>query len=332
VVTTKDRGRTQDPRRPTVDPRFARRWVEVRRQEGRRRLRWLIGAGGVALAVGLVAGALYSPLLAVRHVPVTLVAAPVPGPPGPAPGAGAAAPGAGAVAPGAASYPYPPPSYTTSLLRQWAGMAGRPPMIDVDAGRIEQRLDAQPWLGSARVEVRWPDTVSVSVVERTPLAALARPGGSGVALVDPTGRVLADVTAPPVGLPLIEGLGAPPAPGSWLLGTAGPRGPVGSTGADLAAAADAPDVPSGAAAALALVAALPAFLRADVLSVQAGPGTALQLVVAPPQAATGTVRVIVGDGSALAAKVAALVTILDQVDLAGVRTIDVSVPGRPTTS
>jgi hypothetical protein len=318
MVATKDPGRTQDPRRPAVDPRIARRWVEVRRQEGRRRLRWLVGAGGVALAVGLVAGALYSPLLAVRHVSVTIVAAPVPGPSGPGPGAG------GSI--------YPMPTYSTSQLRQWAGMAGRPPMIDVDAGRIEKRLDAQPWLGSARVDVRWPDTVSVSVVERRPLAALAEPGESGVALVDPTGRVLADVAALPVGLPPIEGLGAPPPPGSWLPGTAGPQGRVGSTGADLSAAADAPDVPSGAAAALALVAALPASLRADVFLVEGGPGAPLQLVMAPPEVASGTVRVIVGDGSALAAKVAALVTILDQADLAGVGVIDVSVPSRPTTS
>ena len=55
---------------PKVHPKMKSRWIEARRTEGRRRLRYLIGFG-IAVAIGLLAwGSLYTPLLNLDHVVV----------------------------------------------------------------------------------------------------------------------------------------------------------------------------------------------------------------------------------------------------------------------
>jgi hypothetical protein len=136
-------------------------------------------------------------------------------------------------------------------------------------------------------------------------------------------------------MPVLEGISSVPAPGRWLVGSAGsvvapearPSGLV-----DMAAASDGPDVPSGTAAALAFLDALPSALRPAVLSVTASPGHGLSLVVSPPRMASGSVTVVVGDGSQLQAKVTALVTILQTGDLSGVAALDLTVPSRPAAA
>lgn len=44
------------------------------------------------------------------------------------------------------------------------------PMILVDPRRAEADLESDPWIAQARVSLLWPDEVSVSVIEREPLA------------------------------------------------------------------------------------------------------------------------------------------------------------------
>ena len=103
-----------------------------------------------------------------------------------------------------------------------AGLAGHPPMVDVDPGAAAARLERLPWVRSATVQRQWPDGVRVTVVEETPVAALAPPagdpGGAGAsgawALVDRDGRVLADRPAPPAGLVRLETPARPGAPGA----------------------------------------------------------------------------------------------------------------------
>jgi hypothetical protein len=282
--------------RPRIDPRFARRWIDARREEGRRRLHYLFGLGVVAAVAALVGGSLYSPLFHIRHLRIT-----VNGP------------------------------ISTSAISRLAGLSEHDLMIEVNSSRSVSRLDSDPWIGAARVTRRWPGTVSVVVTVRTPIAVVAAAAGSWAEL-DQTGRVLTDIAVPPPAMPVLQGVGAVPAQGGWLAGTAGPAiDPNAGPGrlADLTARADGADVPSGAGAELAALASLPVTLRPDIISVTAGSGRGLSLVMSPPRLAAGTVTVAFGDGSELQSKVTALVTLLGQADLAGITNLDLSVPDRP---
>ena len=178
---------------------------------------------------------------------------------------------------------------------------------------------------------------------RTPVAVVARPSVGRAApvwaTVDATGRVLAEVVAPPPGLPVLQGVGPVPPTGAWLTGSAGPRAeplPTVADGttsnrslADLAAQPDSPTTPAGTAAALAVAAAVPASVRTAVLSVRAGPGDQLSLSVLPPNIASGSITVALGDGSLLAQKLTALVALLTQANLSGATGINLTVPDRP---
>lgn len=293
--------------RPRVDPRFAQRWIDARRQEGRRRLRLVVCAMAVLAAGALALGSLYTPLFAVRRVHVSVDGA-----------------------------------MPASQVLAIAGLRRLPLMIDVDGRAIASRLDADPALGAARVARHWPSTLDISLVVRTPVAVAASASGSprGWAEIDGTGRVLADVPVAPAGLPTLAGIGLIPAAGGWIPGSAGsaadPAAPPGAQ-VDMAAPAGSTGMPKAPAAALAFLQTLPPSLRSAVVSFnvgRAGSSTAaggMTMVVAPPRAASGTVEVQLGDGSELAAKATALTTMLEQADLSGVKIIDLTVPDRPAT-
>ena len=318
-----------------MDPRIARRRVEVRRQEGRRRLRLLIACAGAAAAVSLLIGSLWTPLFKVRHVRVNIE------------GVGVRTPAA------------PVTSLSASQVVIDAGLAKRRLMIDVDGAATARRLDAVPVLAGARVSVDWPGTVKITVVERRPVAEISAGGSHGVAphwaVVDPTGRVLFVTASVVPGLPVIYGAGSVPGAGGWVPGSAGPATPVppsgGGSGAGLVnmnAQSDGTDIPRGVAAALAIATSMPSDILGDVQSItipsvtgtvgtgqpamgQAGGGPApgLSLWVLPPKVASGSIKVVFGDGSQLRAKLNALETLLTKADLTGVAEIDLTVPDRP---
>lgn len=174
--------RPPQPKTP-IDPRFRQRLIEVRRVEGRRRLRVLLILGGFLAFALLAWGLSRSPLLDVDHVRVT-----------------------GDV--------HMNPAQITSASGIHKGMA----MFDVDGGDAAARLRGTPWILRARVERHWPATVTIAVVERLPVAAV--PAKSGVAIVDTTGRVLVTVPTAPPNLPVL--LGLPPAgPASSRIGGRG---------------------------------------------------------------------------------------------------------------
>ncbi len=158
---------------PVMHPRVWQRRVAVLREQGHRRLRWVVGGVVVLVALCIALLALHTPLLALRHVTVR----------------GAQHTGSHAVL-GA------------------AGLLDDPPLIDVDPKAAAARVDALPWVERTVVERRWPDSVTVIVTERAPLGSLARPNG-GIAVVDASGRVLAWRTTLPPGLVLV----APVTPG-----------------------------------------------------------------------------------------------------------------------
>jgi hypothetical protein len=251
----------------------------------------------VVLVVGALAlGSLYTPLLKVRHVRID------------------------------ASGPV-----TGRQVEALTGLDHYKLMVDVDATTIVRDLDSVPRLGGARVERRWPSTVAISVSVRTPLANVARPGG-GWATVDATGRVLAYVARPSAGLPVLQGAVTAPAPGRWIDGSLGPNvvpGTEPGAALDMDAAADSATVPNGVAAALALLQALPASVFREAISVTVSSSGGLSMSVLPADVAAGSISVDFGDGSQLAAKAAALVTLLTQADLSDVGSIDLTVPDRP---
>lgn len=138
---------------PRMDPRLRQRRVEVKRDEGRRRLRFLVVCVVVVALAGAAAGATRSPLLDVDLVDVT----------------------------GAAHV-------TPKKVLATAGVSHGDLMVDVDPGAVADRVERLPWVARAEVRRQWPGTVVVHVTERTAAAAVPAPGGW--ATVDATGRVL----------------------------------------------------------------------------------------------------------------------------------------------
>ena len=161
--------------RVVVDSRLRARRVEVRIDEGRRRLRRIAWAAGVAATLVLLAGLTQSPLLSVRHLRVA------------------------------------PTAHTSAAeLQAAAGIHTGRPMLDVDAAAAVARLRRLPWVRTAAVRREWPATVRITVTERHPVAQISH--GKGWLLVDVHGRALAQVASPPAGLVRLVGV-TPATPG-----------------------------------------------------------------------------------------------------------------------
>ena len=244
-----------------TDPRIQARRVRVERQRGHRRLGMLLA---VLAAAGLSAGVvsvLHSRLFAARSVVI-----------------------AGAV------------NTSRSEILAVSGLDKEPPLIDVNAGAISLRVDRLAWVLSASVKVEWPSTVAVSVVERVPVAARHLLGGD-YAVLDSTGRVLADESSRPAGLPLVVLPGASASPGSSL----------GASARDLLVAA----------------AQLPESLvpRVNEIVDSVTDGVVVRL--------EGGVNAVVGDDEALPEKFVSLATVLSRVNLTSVGGIDLRVAAAP---
>ncbi|MGH9108210.1 MAG: cell division protein FtsQ/DivIB [Acidimicrobiales bacterium] len=242
-----------------IDPRIRHRRVEVARRRGRRRLRVVVAA---LVAAVLAAGGwtlLHTGLFSARVVTVV-----------------------GSV--------HTPASEVVAT----AGLAGHPPLVDVDAGAVADRLAALPWVRRATVDVQWPDGVRVVVAERRPAALVA--AGTGWAEVDRTGRVLADVTSPPAGLPHLSGGSTPGAAGSAL---------------------------PGDRAGLAVAATLPPAFAGQVAQVVQGQAGHVELHLTSP------VTVDLGPATQLHAKYEDVAAILAGASLTAGDVVDVAVPGAP---
>lgn len=163
----------------TVDPRIRARRIAVRRQAGRRRLGRLAIVAALVAVVAAAWGLTRSPLLDVDRVRVS----------------GAARTADEAVA-------------------EALGSGPGSPMVGVDAGGAEARLEALPWVADATVDRRWPGTLTVDITERTPVA-LIQTEPDDWALVDGDGRVLGPADGR-TDLPRLSGLHAAGEPGTWL--------------------------------------------------------------------------------------------------------------------
>jgi cell division protein FtsQ len=258
---------TSVPEGSSIDPRIRARRVEVIRTQGRRRLRILLAVVCTMCVAGFAWLVVESPLLDVDRVEVV---------------------GAKHV--------------SVAGVLAAAHVEHGSALLTLDRGSVAGRVDRMPWVARADVSKHLPGTVRIQIVERVPVAwtnvGAAAPGRPPVALVDATGRVLADVAAPPAGLPELAGLGAVPAPGHRI-------------GHGL----------------LAIEQGLPAELRAMVAGLVATP-SGFTLLLAPGTPA-GELRI--GSGAQLTAKTDAALAVLRSLGTNHVPYVDVSVPTAPVT-
>jgi cell division protein FtsQ len=96
----------------------------------------------------------------------------------------------------------PPQTVMASL-----GVHRGAPILGVGVAAVRQRLEAIPWVESAIVERRLPDTIFVRLVERQPLALWQHNGKFSV--IDAKGVVIQDEVGPFAQLPIVVGEDAP---------------------------------------------------------------------------------------------------------------------------
>lgn len=152
-----------------IEPRLRQRRIGVNRSRNRRRIWWLALAGVVVVILIGVLAVLGSSLFAVEDVSVT-----------------------GAV--------YTDRAALDAVIDDLTGTA----VLLVDTAAVEAQLEAIPWVEDARVTASFPNSVSIDIRERTPVAAMM--GADGLArVIDVDGRVLALVDGQPVALVWIDG-------------------------------------------------------------------------------------------------------------------------------
>ena len=256
------------PRRhaaPRADPRILARRIAVRRSAGRKRLHRLLVVAAVLLVLTGAALSTRTPLLDVDHVEVV----------------------------GTARVP----AARVLEVATAAGAERGVPLVDIDEDVIERAIETLPAVASATVARRWPGTLEVEVVERTPVAVLRY--GDTTALVAADGVVTALVSAAPPGVPALDGASADLVPGAVV---------------------DAPDL-------LAVAAALPPQLVAAVAAVAPGDGDGeIELGLA----GGGVARL--GPLAQLGDKLVAIVTVLEQLDTTCLAVLDVRVPSAPAVT
>ena len=154
-----------------IEPRIRQRRIGVKRAENRRRLWWLVLLGAVLAVVIAVLAVLGSSLFAVDTVTVT-----------------------GNV--------YTDRDALDTIVDDLTGT----PVLLVDTDEFEARVEMIPWVEEARVRTSFPDSASIDIRERTPLAAMQGTDGF-VRVIDVDGRVLGLVEGQPVALVWISGPG-----------------------------------------------------------------------------------------------------------------------------
>jgi cell division protein FtsQ len=255
-----------------IHPKMWSRRVQVTRANGRRRLRFLLIALGFCVLGGGGFASLHSGLFAAANLKVV----------------------------GAEET-------TPEQVLASSGLLRHPPLIDINRSAMIRRIESLPWIKSATVSEHWPDSVTVVVTERQPVAAID-PSPTGVAptvagartwvLVDDTGRILAVVVSRPAGLPALTVAVPPGKPGSYL------------SGADEPAVVVASSLPETIAA------------RTASIELASDGGVTLDL--------TGRITAIIGQPVELDAKYEALASLLASAAIEPGDVVDVTVPEEPT--
>lgn len=137
-----------------IDPRVASRRREVGRAAGRRRLSVVFTLLLMVTVAALGWMALHSSLFSVKHVRIS-----------------------GNVI------------TSEQAILAASRLASDPPIIDVNATRIDHAIEQLPWIATATLSRSWPNSVTITVTERNPVATFAL-GPHLYAVLDKTGRVL----------------------------------------------------------------------------------------------------------------------------------------------
>ena len=154
-----------------IEPRIRQRRIGVKRAENRRRL-WWVALVAVVVVVGVAALALLgSSLFAVDEVTVT-----------------------GNV--------YTDAEQLQAVVDELVGT----PVLLVDTADIEAQVESIAWVDEARVRTSFPNSASIDIRERTPVATMAGSDGR-YRVIDVDGRVLSVVDGQPVAPLLISGPG-----------------------------------------------------------------------------------------------------------------------------
>lgn len=247
-----------------MDPRISARRTAVIRDQGRRRLRVLaIGLACTALLVGawfLV----HTPLFSARSITVV-----------------------GNV------------HETAAQVVAQAGLAGHPPLLDVNAGAAATRIKQLPWVRTASVHVSWPDGVHIAVTEATPRFVVGATADRWVTL-SINGRVLSESTTRPPGLVLLTVPQPPGAPGTIL--------------------------PAKDDAGLRVASTLPASFASQVTGVTVEPAGWVQLSLTTP------ILVNIGSATQLTEKYEDISSVLAGATLHNGDVVDVSVPDAVTVT
>jgi cell division protein FtsQ len=247
-----------------MDPRIRARRTAVMKEQGRRRL--IIASVALGVAVLVVGGwsLVHTSLFAARSVTVT-----------------------GNV------------HETAAQVVTQAGLAGHPPLVDIDTGAAAARLEKLPWVREASVRVSWPDGVHIAVTEETPTFTINTGPGTWESLSN-DGRVLEESASRPPGLLLLTVPQTPGAPGTVLSTKDSPGLQVAST--------------------------LPASFVSQVTGVTVEPAGWVQLALTTP------IVVDIGTATQLTAKYEDVSAILAGASLHNGDVIDVSVPDAPTVT
>lgn len=158
-----------------VDPRIARRRRAVQEERAHSSFRRVLVLLGIGLCIAGIIWVARSPLFQIEQLTVSGVSS----------------------------------SGVPRLLAE-AGVEVGTPLISVDPKELASRLEGDPWVESARVIRRWPRGLRVSVVERVPVAVVAR--GSSFELTAVDGTVLSSRLGPDPFLPTVRAE-ADPRPG-----------------------------------------------------------------------------------------------------------------------
>ena len=172
-----------------VDPRMRERWIEARRTEGRRRLWILSTVMAVVALVGIGYAVARSPLFGADTLTVR----------------------------GVRSIP-------AAAVRSVARVGDGAPLLFLDTGAVARRVESLPAVDRAIVTTQLPTTVIITIKERQPVATVRGTGVAPIAVVDRDGRVIAQVTVMPPGLPEVMGVGPVPPLGGRLAVADAPRG------------------------------------------------------------------------------------------------------------
>ncbi len=196
---------------------------------------------------------------------------------------------------------------STGDVAMVSGISPGDPLISVRQDAVRERLSSLPWIAGVDVNVGWSGTVHIRVSERAAVAVVVTDAGEAL-LVDDTGRILGpmDSTSEELssdGLVRIEGLTVEAPDSREPNQVAGLR----SQEALLVAT----NLGSGVKTRVAAV-------------VVAADGLELRLVP------DGTV--LLGSSDDLTAKLRSLTTVLAQVDLDDLETIDIRVPDQPVVT